>query len=169
MNLIESRSCLLEFSKVVLNSVSIFRGSYCGDPTCEEKFTNIGTLIPERSEKNLPNSTFPDTSIKTSSSRLRSLTLRSIEPNPMVLLLPEIVISAKSASFAFILAVAPHPPPSSKSVSLNSLYQICADLSNPSSSRGFATFFKGLRTPSMYTRTLLKSGCPFTVMIFTPS
>ena len=145
----ESFSCLLAFASVVLNSVSRFRGSYCGEPTWVEKLTNIGTFIPDFSGKNLPSSMFPETSNNTLSSRLRSLTLRSMEPKPKVLLLPEIVISAKSASFAFIRAVAPQPPPSSKSVSLSSLNQICADLSSPSSSRGLASFRNGFRTPSI--------------------
>ena len=149
INFSESRTSLVALFKVVLNSVSWFLGSYCGEPIWVEKFTNIGTLIPVRSGKNLPNSTFPDKSNRVLSSLFRSLTRRSLEPKPMVLLLPEIVISAKSANLAFNLAVAAQPPRSSKSVNRSSLNQISADLSKPSSKPGVAKFLKGLRTPNI--------------------
>ncbi|MNX54765.1 hypothetical protein D3C86_855080 [compost metagenome] len=99
------------------------------------------------------------------SARFLSLTRFSNDPKPIVDLLPETFTSAKSASLAFILAVAAQPPRSSNSVSLISLNQTCALLSNPSSVVPFALLRDGFNIPSIYTRTLLISGCPFTIIV----
>ncbi|OIQ69492.1 hypothetical protein GALL_489060 [mine drainage metagenome] len=101
--------------------------------------------------------------------RLRSSIRESKAPKPAVVLLPEMVISAKSANFAFTLPIAAHPPFPLKSVARNSSNQIIPDLAMPSSVLVVDEVFIGLRTPSIMVVTKLRSGWPTIVMVSRPS
>ena len=122
----------------------------------------MGTLIPAEAGKNLPNSMLVATSICTSLERLRSDTFLSTEPKPYVLLLPESVTLAKSASCAFTRPIAAQPPASSKSVKRNSLNQICTHFGSSGTLEIFLT-------PTTIDRTFPKSGFPLIQTLFFPS
>ena len=88
--------------------------------TCCETSTYNGICTPLFSGKNLPSSTFPDTSYTLVSFMLRFPVCESSVPKPTVVLLPDTVTVAKSANLASSLPVAAHPPLLSKSVMRNS-------------------------------------------------
>src|SRR5690606_20670301 len=144
------------------------KGLYSGRRTSWDQETYIGIFTPRLSGKNFPSSKLDAISNCDWSYRFSCPTCLSNDPNPKVLLLPERVMLAKSASCAFRRALAAQPPSSSNPESRNSFTQIWAVLGSPSSP-GLDAFLSGFRTPIMITRILLRSGCPSTVIRLVPS
>ena len=148
-------------AKDSLKLISGSSGLNCGFLKLSLKLKNIGNLMPASWGKNLSRFTLVWTPYERSANLFRSLTVWSIDPKPMVLIVPVRFTLATSASLALAVAVAAHPPRLSKSLKRNSLTQISAHLAKPSSPSLAVRFF-GFRTPTSKVRMLPKFGAPTT-------
>src|SRR4051794_38550060 len=90
-------------------------------------------------------------------------------PNPTVVLLPDTVTVAKSASLASKRPVAAQPPLLSKSVRRNSSNHTIPVFERPSSVADVELVRNGLRTPTITAARRLRSGWPLIVILLRPS
>src|SRR5690606_16757315 len=116
-------------------------------------------LSPNPEGRSLSTDTFAETSYWVVDSLALSASLVSRPPNPKVLWRMEEEITATSAIWAFILALAAQPEDLLKSVALSSLAQIQMDLLPPPAVAGFFI-------PIIIPWIMLSSGLPTTVTLY---